>query len=370
MRKVVFIVSSLAKTGPTQVLLDLIRGINTEEFYITLITIGKSLENTRFEEFNRLKIEIVDLNLTRIDFLIYGNKRLYSMIDSINPDIIHTMGVRADVAISQNKKYSNKHISTIHCFVDEEYIFYYGKVIGEYLAKKHKKAMERIHIPVCCSKTLATKYRANNVVQNPKLCYIQNGIDSTKFDMKPKKECRKKLKLPLEKKIFIFVGRLTPHKNPSLVIEAFKEAKRLDSLLLVLGDGKLYDLLKKENDGNIHILGSVNNVDEYLNASNYYISASLTEGLPLSVMEAGMSGLGLLLSDIPQHKEIIDSCPNKGVFYFDELDVTCISNVMKKVDKIDNIFIHNYFVKNFSSIRMAKEYIELYKNLIQEEEIL
>jgi glycosyltransferase involved in cell wall biosynthesis len=55
---------------------------------------------------------------------------------------------------------------------------------------------------------------------------------------------------------------------------------------------------------NISLKGKVIDVDEYLEAADCFVSASLSEGLPNSVIEALAWGLPIILSDIPEHREI------------------------------------------------------------------
>ncbi len=88
-------------------------------------------------------------------------------------------------------------------------------------------------------------------------------------------------------------------------------------MLYILGDGINRDNLMKKycNASNVIFTGSVSNVEEYLAASDVYISTSKSEGLPNGVLEAMAVGLPVLLSDIPQHKEIFEVDENIGVLY-------------------------------------------------------
>ena len=43
-----------------------------------------------------------------------------------------------------------------------------------------------------------------------------------------------------------------------------------------------------------------------MNISDVYVSASKSEGFSISVLEALSCGLGLLLSDIPSHREVVE----------------------------------------------------------------
>src|SRR5699024_3403991 len=85
----------------------------------------------------------------------------------------------------------------------------------------------------------------------------------------------------LRKPIFITVGSLIPRKNMELIVETFASdpGQSLGSLV-VLGDGPLAESLKKEASANVHFFGNVSNVADYLANSDYFVSASFSEGLP------------------------------------------------------------------------------------------
>ena len=125
---------------------------------------------------------------------------------------------------------------------------------------------------------------------------------------------------------------------------------------------------KKLSNDNIILKGNVDNVNDYLTASDYYISASESEGLPNSVLEAGRSGLNLILSDIPQHKEVFE----KQLHFtslFNVGDVETLTNLLdyqiKTNKSVMNIELANYIEENFSHEVMSSKYQELYKNMIK-----
>ena len=54
---------------------------------------------------------------------------------------------------------------------------------------------------------------------------------------------------------------------------------------------------------------------ELLNLADAFVSSSETEGLPLAVLEAISTGKFVYLSDIPQHREILEEYPYAGKLY-------------------------------------------------------
>lgn len=75
--------------------------------------------------------------------------------------------------------------------------------------------------------------------------------------------------------------------------------------MVVLGDRPLKSELTEQGCAHVNFLGDVNNVSDYLAASDYFISASLSESLPNTVLEVLAVGLPVILSDIDFYKEIV-----------------------------------------------------------------
>src|SRR5690625_1499928 len=85
----------------------------------------------------------------------------------------------------------------------------------------------------------------------------------------------------------------------------------------MLGGGELQSACKAlaGQTNNILIRGAVQNVTQYLQASDYFISCSKAEGLPMAVIEALACGLPCLLSDIRPHAEFFELSDSIGSLY-------------------------------------------------------
>src|SRR5262249_8474844 len=72
-----------------------------------------------------------------------------------------------------------------------------------------------------------------------KITVISNGVDSVKFQSRPKNEMRRLLGLPADRSILLSIGNLTENKGFHILIEAVA-ALRLQNtgvLLLIIGEG-------------------------------------------------------------------------------------------------------------------------------------
>ena len=278
----------------------------------------------------------------------------------MNVDIVHALGVFPDFALSR-MKYPG-HVTTLRNFVYEDYPVKFGKAIGTIMAKMHLYAMKRTEQTWTCSASLARKYKEELKLEFP---YIQNGVNVSNFTRptdKKKEEMREKLNLPKEKRIFVYAGQFVARKDQNFLLELFTEENSLkDDILLLLGDGADFSKLKEKygNEKNVIMTGSVNNVNEYLQASDIYIASSKSEGLPNGVLEAMAVGLPVILSDIEQHKEVYDANPKIGELYRIGDKKDCLHKILA-LDTNEQVICGEEAYKcaheQFSAERMSKQY--------------
>jgi len=142
-----------------------------------------------------------------------------------------------------------------------------------------------------------------------KIQYIPNGVDITRFypvDESEKLEIRNRLCIPLDKTIAVFIGRLVYWKGLPLLVRVWKEitSQHPNALLLVVGPGG-YGLDSCEDEvktfvrdnglkDSIHFTGGVNNVHEYLQASDMFVLPSANEGFSNSLIEAMACGVPVI----------------------------------------------------------------------------
>jgi glycosyltransferase involved in cell wall biosynthesis len=158
-----------------------------------------------------------------------------------------------------------------------------------------------------------------------KIASIPNGINTDNFcvvSSDQKMALRQRLLLPSDKVILIFTGRLAVSKGALLLIEVWKDlAERYDDTHLVLvGSGKgsfddceneLKEYIKANSLAQrVTMTGEVENVHEYLNASDIFVFSSDYEGFGLSVLEALACGLVVVATQVGVALELIKNHEN------------------------------------------------------------
>lgn len=208
--------------------------------------------------------------------------------------------------------------------------------------------------------------------ENIKIDYIQNGVDISKYirgNQEEKNNLRKKLNLPCDGVIAIYTAPFIGRKNQEFAIKGILNCKDEKIYLVLCGDGDNYkELYDKYNKyPNIIFTGKVRNVSEYLRSSDFYLSTSQSEGMPNSVLEAMASGIGVLLSDIPQHMELFDINNNIGE-YFELGNMKDLTNKIELMKEKDFNYIgeesYKTIINNLTSLIMSEKYQKLYENLV------
>jgi glycosyltransferase involved in cell wall biosynthesis len=132
---------------------------------------------------------------------------------------------------------------------------------------------------------------------------VPNGVDLKPFTQIPQARDRATFGFTQDHVVLAYVGRLGPEKNLPFLLRAFAGAAHAYEhvRLLIIGDGSERDNLQDrvENMGvtsKVHFTGMVpySDLPGYLAAVDAFVTASVTEVHPLSVIEAMASGLPVL----------------------------------------------------------------------------
>lgn len=184
--------------------------------------------------------------------------------------------------------------------------------------------------------------------------FINNGIKPLEIEKKVNTS---------DKITIISVGRLSIQKNPKLFNDIALEYKDNPNIQFIwCGDGELKSELTLSN---IKCTGWIERriLENYLANADIYLSTSLWEGLPLSVLEAMSIGLPVVLSNCVGNRDLVE---NKDFLYQDKQNAVKIINYYIKNEKLlaeQSLKSKEIFNKNFKLENMADLYYRLYRSL-------
>ncbi|MCX5679738.1 MAG: glycosyltransferase [Candidatus Omnitrophica bacterium] len=151
-----------------------------------------------------------------------------------------------------------------------------------------------------------------------KTVVIHNAIDTDVLEKKGDRNAlRKVLNLGREDLVIGFIGRLSKEKSIDTVLFAVKKTlvSLKDVKFLIVGEGSQKDSLlniaeKLGINDRIIFAGYQKEVEGIYGVLDLYVSASLKEGLPNSILEAQAMGVPCIVTDISGNNDIIKNGVN------------------------------------------------------------
>ena len=164
------------------------------------------------------------------------------------------------------------------------------------------------------------------------------------------------------------VGRLVKQKNFSYLISEFKNSKKYLEIDIV-GNGPEKDELSaqaEKQNVKLNLLGNFENKEllKLYQKYKFFISTSLFEGNPKSLLEAMGSGCVVISSNINNHNEIISDGKNGYLF---EIKNSQLINKFDLVSQNDEVLsqvskeAHFFIKKHFHLISLPNHFIKILK---------
>lgn len=201
----------------------------------------------------------------------------------------------------------------------------------------------------------------NGIPANNNYVDITNDLDVQKF-------------LSTHPRIIGAVGRLSPEKGLCYLIEAFS---KLHSIfpglgLLIIGEGNERKKLQKqvqEHDISQHVLmpGYRASIPSYLSKFDIYIMPSLTEGLPITLLEAMLESIPIIASNVGGIPQVLDHgrygklvSPKRADQLFEAIEYMLNNSIQAKKIAIEG---HQWVMNHYSVSSMEYAYRKLYFKL-------
>jgi len=167
---------------------------------------------------------------------------------------------------------------------------------------------------ITVSKSLAECVRRLDVKSPVEI--LPTGYDGKRFYPRDRVACRRRLGLPLNRKIILSIGSLVKVKGHMSLIHAMGELENRskETLCIILGEGNLRNELQKEIkrcglEAAVWLVGRKprEELPLWINASDVFVLASLNEGNPTVMFEALGCGIPFVSTNVGGVSEIITS---------------------------------------------------------------
>lgn len=294
---------------------------------IKVLMIVHEMNRGGIENFIMNLYRTVDRNAVQFDFVAHTDKKCAfdDEIESLGGAIYHCPDYRVVnhfKYVSWWKKFFNEHkeYKIIHSHLDSSANIHlriakgYGLIT---IAHAHSssegfgiravvKQVLKVNFNTCCDYKFACSKEAGEWLFKKDFKVMNNGIDSIKYVFNPqvRENVRNSLNISENEIVLGHIGRIDKNKNHIFILNILKKLVDLgyDAEFVSAGNGVELENLKSKAktlgiDDRVKFLGIRNDVNEVVQAFDYFVFPSLYEGLPVSVVEAQASGLKCLLSD-------------------------------------------------------------------------
>lgn len=363
MKTIVFLIEQAINMGPENVVLDICRCIDRSKYKPIIFSLrDEDTEKTIEPKFKALGIEVLHFGMGMVqqELLTWSvSCKVKKAFNEVGGDILHAHCYHPQLIASLMK--GVKTVSTIHNISGEDFIMKKGKELGGYMKWRFDRSLANIDWSIAISDYMMEYYAG----MCKKLTKIPNGVSFRKNDNFNSAAFKTSLDIDNNKCIIVVTGSISARKNVSYLVSELKQSVK-DFLCLIIGAGDKMEECKQlaANDNRFRFEGYRPNVSDYLSIADLYLSASKSEGLPLSVLEAINMGVPCLLSDIRPHKEIEENMSVDGVSCF-PLSSGALTSTFNKA--ICTCFNHKAIEQKASQIYsaevMTKEYEKIYSTL-------
>ncbi len=328
MKKIMYVITQLELGGAQLMVLASARYFAGKGYEVVLVSNNRGIltaESAGDPSYKKyflapLKREL-DLNSD-----IKALKALKSIMKKERPDIVHTHSSKAGI-LGRKAARSARVPLIVHTVHGFGFHYFRNGIMKRLAIMGERSAARNCHKLIFVSGDDMETARALCIGRKEQYELLRVGIDFEKVcSFKGDRAAlRKELGLPEDKKIIINIAPFKRQKNLPLFIEIIKGVaeKKDDITALIIGDGEsrsaLEHIVEKSGlSGRVLMPGFKRSPYKWLAASDIYLSTSLWEGMPRTLIEALLLGKPVVASEIGGVKEIIKDGKNGFLFKHSE----------------------------------------------------
>lgn len=359
------ITHDLAIGGLQQVVLTLCRTIDRERFHVTVLCL-RAL-GPLAEEIEKLGIKVILLPQKRgTDYFSF--LKVAKILREEKIQVVHTHNTQPLIdgtigAILSGGKQRIIHTDHAREFPDKKRYMFAEWCMSHFVYKM-----------VGVSEQTTENLRKYEKIPRKKLTTIANGIDGSRFDLKiDRQEKRKELGITAFGPVIGVISRLEKVKGITYLLQAMPEIIKTfpELTLLIVGDGAEMTNLQlevKQLGVGTHVIfiGERYDIPEIYQILDIYLLPSLSEGLPMGLLEAMASGCPVIASRVGGIPKVAGD--NETAVLVEPQDADMLANKIVSLlgdNKEQQRLIQagrEVFGNQFSAELMSSRYLELYKN--------
>lgn len=296
--KIAYLLTPIEFGGAERVNINFLRNVDRDRYHVVpfLLLRPWERENLFTDYLNEIKMAFHEIPVALRDpkdgpdpaRVFRAIRKFRGFLVEGNFNLVHTHGYFADiVGISSAALKGKPAISTCHGYITDRFKL----SLYRYLDLKMLKLAGRViavsegirnELVGCGIRGSRIRIIRNAVpVQNEILDLPREGVSS----------------VPEKRFVVGYIGRLSPEKGLPFLIEAVDDLKRegIPLEVLIVGDGPMKDELQASIEkrglmGTVRLVGFQSDMDTWIAEMDVFILPSLTEGTPMSLLEAMAKG--------------------------------------------------------------------------------
>ncbi|MCI5164772.1 MAG: glycosyltransferase [Candidatus Electrothrix sp. GM3_4] len=299
------ITHDLAIGGLQQVVVNLCRTIDRNKFHTTVLCL-RAL-GPLVEEIERLGIKVMLLPQKKSGTDYFSFLKVAKILRKERIQVIHTHNTQPLLdgtigAILSGGRQRIIHTDHARQFPDKKRYMFAEWCMSHFVYKV-----------VGVSEQTTDNLWSYEKIPRRKLMTIENGIDGSLFQISIDKQAkRKELGIPAVGPVIGAISRIEKVKGIKYLLQAMPKIinKFPDITLLIVGDGSEKSSLKAEArqldvEKNVKFTGARDDIPEILQVLDIYLLPSLSEGLPMGLLEAMAAGCPVIASDVGGIKSVV-----------------------------------------------------------------
>lgn len=214
-----------------------------------------------------------------------------------------------------------------------------------------------------------------------RMAVIPNGIDVRRIDEASADDVREELGIAEDDFVIGTVARLDTTKDTLTLARAFAKLHRTQQnpglKLLIVGDGgeraRLETFVAEQNlNGEVIFTGVRHDVPRLLRAMNVFALSSLSEGMPLTVLEAMAARLPVVATNVGALRELVEE--DSTGFLVRPKDEDAMADRLARFDQHQELArsfgnaARRKVEREFSLDRVLRQYADLYFSVLQKKE--
>ncbi len=379
--KILYLITALDQGGAQNSVLTTIKRLDKREFECYLAAgKGGRLDGKAKRELKNLHFIPALKHDVRVKYFFHDALAMLQMgllMRKIRPDIVHTNAPKAGILGRLAARVFWRKAKVVHTFHGLGFAKEHGEKHFDFFVKTEKFCASLTDVLVFVSKKNAAEAASLGIGAGVRSEIIRAGIDFERklphnFAASGKKAS---LKIPPTARVVLAIANFKPLKNPiHFVLAAYKVLGQIKNVYFIYtGDGPLKPAATSLAghlgiEKQILFPGWRGDSDELLAIADVYVSTSLREGVPMSLLEAQAHRVPAVCYDVDGVSEVISD--NRTGFLVKANDIAALAEKIKALLRNNGLrerFKENIARRDFGEFTvpvMIRRQEQLYRSLV------